>query len=144
VKRALTYLLAAGLAAVAGPIWAAGASDYASPAMTKVVRDTDRGVRAKMRYFPEVITGGSEMVTGDDGQQYELNWDGVSGLFEAELLDGATLDAAAADGFMREAIAAVCPSANVDDVFHFYDVAIIGPFLSIYGQCPAIDAKVHQ
>jgi len=144
VNGAPTYLLAAGLAAVTGPIWAAGASDYARPAITKVVRDTERGVRAKMRYFPEVMTGGSEMITGDDGQQYELNWDGLSGMFEAELLDGATLDAAAADGFMREAIAAICPSANIEDVFHFYDVAIIGPFLSIYGQCPAADAKVRQ
>lgn len=108
-------------------------------ALERTVRDDDRAVRAIIRYRPEVLTGGQDEVVNEDGSVSLLHWDAFLGQFEAELIEG-SLSGQEAEDFLREAVLAVCPSADTAEVQHAW-VQASGPFLRLFAQCPSVDAR---
>ena len=108
------------------------------PALESRVRDDDRGVRAIIRYYPEMPTGGESEIVNPDGTVSILHWDGVAGQFEAELVEGA-IEGAEAEAFLREAVKVVCPSVDAAHVAEAW-VQASGPYLRLFAQCPEVDA----
>ena len=125
------------------PALAGGYGDSYQAALAKPVREVETGIRATLRYFANVMTGGQEEIVNADGTTDMLYWDGLTGVFEAEVTEGPALTQAMAEHFLRDAAAVVCPSADpaamAGLVVHMND-----RFISAQGQCPAIDAKVGQ
>jgi len=111
----------------------------AEVALETTVRDDDRGVRAVIRYRPEVFTGGMDEVVNADGSVSVVHWDGFLGQFEAELIEGALAGAEAA-AFLREAVKVVCPSAEAAALAQA-DVVVSGSVLRVFAQCPEVDAR---
>lgn len=119
-------------------LWqAAGQAQSFDVSLERTVRDDDRGVRAIIRYRPEVMTGGQSEVVNSDGSVSILHWDGLAGQFEAELVEG-SLDDTDAEAFLREAVIAVCPSADAEYVAQAW-VQVAPPFLRLTAQCPEHD-----
>lgn len=126
-------ILAISLALAAAPALAGGYAEWLDARLETVVRDTETGARAKVRYFNDVPVGGEEQVVGEDGESYTLNWDGWAGAFEVEIIEGK-----AGPGFVREAVAAACPSVD-KALLAKADIFEIEPgFFQFFGDCPAI------
>ncbi len=142
MTRLAAYLLAAVLAS--GPALADGRSDSYRPLFVKHVRDTDRGLRATIRYFTEVMIGGMETWIDENGEEQVLYWDGITGVFEAEITEGGPLDETEAKAFLIEAIPVVCPSADWSEIARRGEIYQIGRFVEAWGQCPAADEKAHK
>jgi len=141
MQNSITTTLAGGLVlALAATLVSPGAGLAQSfePALESRVRDDDRGVRAIIRYHPEVMTGGAEEFVGADGSVGVLHWDGFAGQFEAEVIEG-VIEGADAEAFLREAVKVVCPSADAAQVAEA-GVQALGPFLRLFAQCPEVDA----
>jgi hypothetical protein len=107
----------------------------------RTVRDDDRGVRAVIRYRPEVFFGGQDEIVNDDGTVSILFWDGFTGEFTAEVIEG-SLAEDDAGAFLREAVIAVCPSVERTRLENEW-VNIRPPYYSIYSQCPEVDDRLE-
>jgi len=127
------------LALTALPALAEDYGDYLPVRLDKTVRDTDTGVRATVRYFNDVLTGGREIVVGDDGEEYELLWDGFKGVFEVTVLPG-TLPTDP-EAFVRGAVIAVCPSVDRAGLAGATIHARGSGMFQVDAQCPAVDAE---
>lgn len=110
-------------------------------ALERIVRDDDRGVRAILRYRPEVFYGGQDEIVNDDGSVTILNWHGFSGQFAAEIIEG-DLEEADAEAFLRESVIAVCPSVDRERLESEW-VQSMPPFLRIHSQCPEVDDRLE-
>ena len=137
----LAVVISLGLLAL--PAVAESYADYADVALEKTVRDTDTGARAVVRYFPEIMVGGEEEIVAEDGTVSILNWDGFAGLFEMNFISEPALARDAAEVFLRDAIPAVCPSVDRAAV-QAGEIMVDGAYLSLFAQCPEIDAEVYQ
>jgi len=138
ITSARTGGLVLALAAVLASPGAVLAQSF-EPALVSRVRDDDRGVRAIIRYYPEVMTGGASEIVNPDGTVSMLHWDGLVGQFEAEVIEGG-LSGADAEAFLREAVGVVCPSADAAYVAEA-PVQASGPYLRLFAQCPEVDAR---
>jgi hypothetical protein len=129
------------LAAVLAPIAALGQSVYIDVALERTVRDDDRGIRAVVRYRPEVPYGGQDEIINDDGSVSIIHWDGVTGQFTAEIIEG-VLAESDAEAFLRDAVVAVCPSVERERLANEW-VQSMPPFYSIHSQCPEVDDRLE-
>jgi len=134
-----------GLAAVAAfaialPLTASAQSTDPDVALERTVRDDDRGVRAVIRYRPEVPFGGQDEIENEDGTVTVIHWDGFTGQFTAEVIEG-DLAEDDAEAFLREAVIAVCPSVDRDRLETEW-VRAWPPIYSIYSQCPEVDERL--
>ncbi|OAN75857.1 hypothetical protein A8B78_15565 [Jannaschia sp. EhC01] len=110
-------------------------------ALERDVSDAERGVRATITYDPYALDAGQEEVVNSDGSVSTLSWHVILGQFTAEITEG-SLAGTDAEAFLREAVVAVCPSVD-DTALGRELVRVQGPFLSIFAQCPAIDATLN-
>jgi hypothetical protein len=108
-------------------------------ALERTVSDADRGVRAVITYRQDVPAGGQEEIINDDGSVSLLHWDAWLGQFTAEITEG-SLSGPDAEAFLREAVIAVCPSVDRDQLAREW-VQANGPFLRIFAQCPEVDER---
>jgi len=134
-----------GLAAVAAfaialPLTASAQSTDPDVALERTVRDEERGVRAVIRYRPEVPFGGQDEIENEDGTVTVIHWDGFTGQFTAEVIEG-DLAEDDAEAFLREAVIAVCPSVDRDRLETEW-VRAWPPIYSIYSQCPEVDERL--
>ena len=127
------------LSLMAVPAMAESYGDYLPVRLAETVRDTDTGVRATVRYFNDVLTGGREIVVGDDGEEYELFWDGYKGVFEVTVLPGAL--PTESEAFVRGAVIAVCPSVDRAGLAGATVHTRGGGMFQVDAQCPAVDAE---
>jgi hypothetical protein len=139
MKQTTTWC--AVLAAVLAPIAALGQSVYIDVALERTVRDDDRGIRAVVRYRPEVPYGGQDEIINDDGSVSIIHWDGVTGQFTAEIIEG-VLAESDAEAFLRDAVVAVCPSVERERLANEW-VQSMPPFYSIHSQCPEVDDRLE-
>lgn len=133
--------LAGLLAALPLAAMADGCVGYGEAAFAKSVREVETGIKAVMRYFPDVMTGGQDEITYDDGTKDTLYWDGFTSWFVAEITAGPVLNQTMAAHFMVDAVLAVCPSVNAGQL---PDAVLDGRCIKMEAPCPAVDAKVHQ
>ncbi|AHM02642.1 hypothetical protein roselon_00185 [Roseibacterium elongatum DSM 19469] len=134
--RGLAALMAMAMV-VAGP----AVAEPGEVALERTVSDADRGLRAIIRYRPEVMTGGREEIEAEDGSVAYLYWDGLMGQFSAEIIEG-QIAGGDAEAFLREAVIAVCPSVE-QSVLATAPVQVDGRFLRIFAQCLDVDADYH-
>ncbi len=127
--------------AAAGPAFADSLSVDTDVALERTVHDDDRGVRAIIRYRPEVMTGGQDEIVNEDGTVSTIYWDGFVGQFSAEIIEG-SVEGADAEAFLREAAVAVCPSVDKDVLDEAW-VLVNGANLSLFAQCPEVDETLH-
>lgn len=139
--RRAGQIAAAFVLSLAAPLAAQVAGPDADVALERTVRDDERGVRAIIRYRPEVMSGGQDELVNEDGTISTLYWDGFFGQFEAEMIEG---DLAPGDvkAFLREAVIAVCPSVDTDLLAGEW-VQVSGNRLRIFAQCPEVDATLE-
>ncbi|WP_071673653.1 hypothetical protein [Nioella nitratireducens] len=127
--------------ATANPAFAESHFSDPDVALERSVRDDDRGVRAIIRYRPEVMTGGQDEIVNDDGSVSTLYWDGFVGQFSAEIVEG-HVEGLEAEAFLREAAVAVCPSVD-KDVLDAAWVLVRDATLSLFAQCPEVDETLR-
>ncbi len=143
----ITHGLAAlGLAlAPAGPLLAGDSLVGDVPVVvTKTVRDTETGARAEVRYFNQVMTGGTEIYVDDAGVAQELHWDGLKGVFEVDFGPFSGTAPAEAEVFVREAVVAICPSVDADGLGTQPIEAVTATLFRVDAQCPAADKRSGQ
>lgn len=142
MARLLTYALALiAMAAAPGLAQGVGRTSSLTPKLSKTIRDTDTGVRAEVSYYNDVLTGGQEVITADDGTTSILHWDGSLGVFEIAILAEPTDGSAIAKSFFAEVILAVCPSADKTYVPVASVQLVAAGVYQVEAQCPAIDRK---
>jgi len=133
----LAIVISLGL--MAFPALAESYGDHLPARLDDTVRDTETGVRANVRYFNDVLTGGREIVVGDDGEEYELLWDGFKGVFEVTVLPGAL--PTESEAFVRGAVIAVCPSVDRAGLAGATIHARGSGMFQVDARCPAVDAE---
>ena len=139
--RRAGHIAAAFVLLLAAPLVAQVSGLDPDVAVERTVRDDERGVRAVIRYRPEVMIGGSEEIVNEDGTASLVHWDGIFGQFEAEMIEG-KLAADDGEAFLREAVIAVCPTVDTD-VLAGQWVQVAGNRLRIFAQCPEVDATLE-
>lgn len=126
---------------VAGPMVGFAQNPDPDVVLERTVRDDARGVRAVVHYRPFVMIGGQEEIRNEDGTVSILHWDGFTGQFTARIIEGG-LVADDREAFLREAVIAVCPSVDRSRLAE-EQVQVSLPVLSIYANCPEVDARLE-